>query len=131
MLAQRIPTILPKLNFEEALEVTKIHSITGKIIEEQPLIINRPFQNPHYSISESSLVGGGKIPKPGEISLAHLGVLFLDEFTEFKVKTLEALRLPLEEKKITISRVATTVTYPCNMMLVASLNPCPCGYYRK
>ena len=131
MLAQRIPTILPSLNFEEALEVTKIHSLVGNITEKEPLILERPFQNPHYSISISALVGGGKIPKPGEISLAHLGVLFLDEFAEFKGKTIDALRLPIEEKRITIHRIASTITYPCNIMLVASLNPCPSGYYRK
>lgn len=129
MMARRIPTILPKLSFEEALEVTKIHSVAGNISENSPLIINRPFRFPHHTISKTSLVGGGAIPKPGEISLAHYGVLFLDELPEFDKSTLEVLRGPLEDGKITISRVNATLTYPSKFMLVASMNPCPCGYY--
>ena len=129
MMARRIPTILPKLSFEEALEVTKIHSVAGNISENSPLIINRPFRFPHHTISKTSLVGGGDIPKPGEISLAHYGVLFLDELPEFEKSTLEVLRGPLEDGKITISRVNATLTYPSKFMLVASMNPCPCGYY--
>ena len=129
MMARRIPTILPKLSFEEALEVTKIHSVAGNISENSPLIINRPFRFPHHTISKTSLVGGGAIPKPGEISLAHYGVLFLDELPEFEKSTLEVLRGPLEDGKITIGRVNATLTYPSKFMLVASMNPCPCGYY--
>lgn len=129
MMARRIPTILPNLSFEESLEVTKIHSIAGNITSKNPFIINRPFRSPHHTISKTSLVGGGKIPKPGEISLAHYGVLFLDELPEFDKSTLEVLRGPLEDGKITISRVNAVLTYPCNFMLVASMNPCPCGYY--
>ena len=129
MMARRIPTILPKLSFEEALEVTKIHSVAGNISENSPLIINRPFRFPHHTISKTSLVGGGAIPKPGEISFAHYGVLFLDELPEFEKSTLEVLRGPLEDGKITISRVNATLTYPSKFMLVASMNPCPCGYY--
>lgn len=129
MMAKRIPTILPDLNFKEALEVTKIHSIAGLLPENMPLINQRPFRAPHHTVTPSSLIGGGNIPKPGEVSLAHLGVLFLDELPEFKRNTLEVLRGPLEDRKITISRVSASLTYPCQFMLVASLNPCPCGYY--
>lgn len=127
MLARRIPTILPNLTFEEALEITKIHSISGELKED--LVTQRPFRTPHYTVSASSLIGGGRIPKPGEISLAHYGVLFLDELPEFNRATLEVLRGPLEDRKITISRVATTITYPSNFMMIASMNPCECGYY--
>lgn len=128
MLAKRIPTILPDLTFEEALEITKIHSISGNL-EGQSLINKRPFRNPHYTVSSTSLIGGGRIPKPGEISLAHYGVLFLDELPEFERAVLEELRGPIEEGQVTISRVASTVTYPSNFMLIASMNPCECGYY--
>ena len=129
MIASRLPTILPDMSFEESLEVTKIHSIAGVLSSRTPLIVNRPFINPHHTISAISLIGGGRIPKPGEISLAHQGVLFLDELPEFNKNTLETLRGPLEEKQITISRVNSKITYPCNFMLIASMNPCPCGYY--
>lgn len=127
MLARRLPTILPNLTFEEALEITKIHSISGEL--KGDLITQRPFRSPHYTVSASSLIGGGRIPKPGEISLAHYGVLFLDELPEFNRATLEVLRGPLEDRKVTISRVATTITYPSNFMLIASMNPCECGYF--
>lgn len=129
MLAQRLPSILPNLSFEESLEVTKIHSISGILAEEEPLITTRPFRSPHHTITSASLVGGGKNPKPGEISLAHNGVLFLDELPEFNQKILELLRGPLEDKKITISRLNMAVTYPCNFIFIASMNPCPCGNY--
>lgn len=129
MISRRIPSILPDLSFDEALEVTKIHSIAGILPKEQPIITKRPYRAPHHTVSKSSLIGGGKIPKPGEISLAHYGVLFLDELPEFKRETLEVLRGPLEDRTVTISRVSASLTYPCNFMLVASMNPCPCGYY--
>ncbi len=129
MMARRIPSILPNLTFEEALETTKIHSIAGILSKDIPLITKRPFRSPHHTISSSSLVGGGKIPKPGEISLAHNGVLFLDELPEFNKNTLEVLRGPLEDGIINISRVNASLTYPCNFMFVASMNPCPCGYF--
>lgn len=129
MMARRIPTILPDLNFEEALEITKIHSIAGKLHKNTPIITTRPFRSPHHTVSSTSLVGGGRIPKPGEISLAHFGVLFLDELPEFNKKTLEVMRGPLEDGIVTISRVNATLTYPCDFMFVASMNPCPCGFY--
>lgn len=129
MLAQRLPTILPNISFEESLESTKIHSICGLLSEENPIIITRPFRSPHHTITQTSLIGGGRNPKPGEISLAHNGVLFLDELPEFNKSTLEVLRTPLEDKFVTISRLNSSVTYPCNFMFVASMNPCPCGYY--
>lgn len=129
MMAQRIPTILPELTLNEALEVTKIHSIAGLLGEKSQILSKRPFRAPHYSISASSLIGGGRIPKPGEISLAHNGVLYLDELTEYKQSTLESLRTPIEDGKVTISRSNATLTYPSDFMLVASMNPCPCGYY--
>lgn len=128
MMAKRVPSILPNLNFKEALEITKIHSITGNL-GKNPIILQRPFRNPHHTVTPISLVGGGKIPKPGEISLAHYGVLFLDELPEFNRCALEVLRGPLEDNSITISRVNASLTYPCNFMLICSLNPCPCGYY--
>lgn len=129
MMAKRLPSILPNLSFEEALEITKIHSVAGALTKDIPLITTRPFRSPHHTISASSLVGGGRIPKPGEISLAHNGVLFLDELPEFNKNVLEVLRGPLEDSIVTISRVNAVLTYPCNFMLVASMNPCPCGYY--
>lgn len=129
MLARRIPSILPDLSFEEALEITKIHSIAGTLKPDTPIITTRPFRAPHHTISGISLVGGGRIPKPGEISLAHYGVLFLDELPEFKQPTLEILRGPLEDGIVTISRVNGSYTYPCEFMFVSSMNPCPCGFY--
>ena len=127
MMATRLPTILPDLTFEESLEITKILSIAGKL-GENTLVTERPFRSPHHTISSNGLIGGGKIPKPGEISLSHYGVLFLDELLEFHRNTLEVLRGPLEDRMVTISRVGASLTYPCNFMLVASMNPCPCGY---
>jgi len=129
MLARRLPSILPALSFDEALEITKIHSIAGTLKQDIPLITTRPFRAPHHTVSGVSLVGGGRIPKPGEISLSHYGVLFLDELTEFNKSTLEVLRGPLEDRQITVSRVNGTFTYPANFMFAASMNPCPCGYY--
>ena len=128
MMARRIPSILPDLSFEEALETTKIHSVAGVLSKESSIITTRPFRAPHHTISSVSLVGGGRIPKPGEISLAHNGVLFLDELPEFNKNTLEVMRGPLEDKIISISRVNATLSYPCNFMLIASMNPCPCGF---
>lgn len=128
MLARRVPSILPDLTFEESLETTKIHSIAGILEKNVALITKRPFRSPHHTVSSISLIGGGRIPKPGEISLAHNGVLFLDELPEFNKNTLEVLRGPLEDKVVTISRVNASLTYPCNFMFIASMNPCPCGY---
>lgn len=129
MLAKRLSTILPPLSLYEALETTKIHSVAGKLGKNDSLISNRPFRSPHHTISDVALVGGGGNPQPGEISLSHNGVLFLDELPEFKRTVLEVMRQPLEERKVTISRAKLTVDYPANFMLVASMNPCPCGYY--
>lgn len=128
MLARRFPTILPEMTLEEALEVTKIHSIAGTLPEDVSLLTNRVFRAPHHTISTVSLVGGGRIPKPGEVSLAHYGVLFLDEFPEFRRDAIEALRQPLEDECVTISRVNATFTYPAKVTLIVALNPCPCGY---
>ena len=128
MMAKRVKTILPDLTFEEALEITKIYSISGNM-KDNFLITKRPFRSPHHTISANALIGGGKIPKPGEISLSHSGVLFLDELPEFNRNVLEVLRGPLEDKCVHISRVGASITYPCNFMLVASMNPCPCGYF--
>ena len=129
MLSERLTTILPDLTFNEALEITKIHSIAGELVNQKGLITVRPFRRPHHTSSPVSIIGGGRIPKPGEISLAHYGVLFLDEIPEFKKNTLEVLRGPLEDGEVTISRVNSTLTYPSNFVLIASMNPCPCGYY--
>ncbi|MDF1867618.1 MAG: YifB family Mg chelatase-like AAA ATPase [Saprospiraceae bacterium] len=129
MLARRMPTILPPLSLYEALETTKIHSVAGILPPESSLVASRPFRSPHHTISDVALVGGGSNPMPGEISLSHNGVLFLDELPEFKRSALEVMRQPMEERKVTISRAKVTVDYPTNFMLVASMNPCPCGYY--
>jgi len=129
MLAKRIPTILPPLSLHEALETTKIHSVAGNIDNNSSLISQRPFRSPHHTISDVALVGGGTFPQPGEISLAHNGVLFLDELPEFKRTVLEVMRQPLEDRKICISRAKFAIEYPASFMLVASMNPCPCGYY--
>lgn len=129
MLAKRLPSILPPLSLQEALETTKIHSVAGKLGRNAALIANRPFRSPHHTISDVALVGGGGNPQPGEISLSHNGVLFLDELPEFKRTVLEVMRQPLEERKVTISRAKVSVEFPANFMLIASMNPCPCGYY--
>lgn len=129
MIAKRIPTILPEMTFEESMETTKIHSAAGKLPKGKALITTRPYRSPHHSISVAGLVGGGAIPKPGEISLAHNGVLFLDELPEFGKQATDTLRAPIEDKTITISRAAMSLTYPCSFMLVAAMNPCPCGFY--
>jgi len=129
MLAKRLPTILPPLSLQEALETTKIHSVAGKLGSSATLMTIRPFRAPHHTISDVALVGGGANPQPGEISLAHHGVLFLDELPEFKRSVLEVMRQPLEERSVTISRARLTVDYPASMILIASMNPCPCGFY--
>lgn len=129
MLAKRIPSIMPDLTFEESLEITKIYSIAGQMRKDMPIITSRQYRSPHHTITPISLIGGGKTPKPGEISLAHYGVLFLDELPQFNKTTLELLRAPLEDGMVTINRMNGTITYPCKFMFVASMNPCPCGYY--
>ena len=128
MLARRLPTILPSQSFDEALETTKIHSVVGLLPDQSALIAHRPYRSPHHTISDAGLIGGGSIPKPGEVSLSHNGVLFLDELPEFKKNVLEMLRQPLEDGHVTISRAATSLTYPAAFMMVAAMNPCPCGY---
>jgi magnesium chelatase family protein len=129
MLAKRLPTILPPLNLHEALETTKIHSVSGNLDPNSSLVTMRPFRSPHHTISDVALVGGGQIPQPGEISMAHNGVLFLDELPEFRRTVLEVMRQPLEDRTVNISRARISVQYPASFMLVASMNPCPCGYY--
>jgi len=129
MLAKRLPTILPPLTLHEALETTKIHSVAGKLPVNATLISRRPFRSPHHTISDAALVGGGGIPQPGEISLAHNGVLFLDELPEFKRTVLEVMRQPMEERKVTISRAKIALEFPASFMLIASMNPCPCGFF--
>lgn len=129
MLAKRLPTILPPLTLHEALETTKIHSVAGKLPENATLISKRPFRSPHHTVSDAALVGGGGIPQPGEISLAHNGVLFLDELPEFKRTALEVMRQPMEERKVVISRAKLALEFPASFMLIASMNPCPCGFY--
>jgi len=129
MLARSLPSILPLLTMEEAVEVTKIYSVTGLLPQDTPIIVERPYRSPHYTISHAGLVGGGQWPRPGEISLGHHGVLFLDEFPEFGHAALESLRQPIEDRTVTVSRVHGSVTFPASFMLVAAMNPCPCGYY--
>lgn len=129
MLARRIPSILPDLTLEEALETTRIHSVSGTLGSKKPLLTQRPFRSPHHTISDAGLTGGGSYPKPGEISLSHNGVLFLDELPEFNKNVLENLRQPLEDGNVTISRAAMTLSYPAKFMLAAAMNPCPCGFY--
>lgn len=129
MLAKRLPSILPDMTFEERIDTSKIHSIAGLLAKGQPLVNERPFRNPHHTVSAVGLSGGGTVPKPGEVSLAHNGVLFLDELPEFSRTALEVLRQPMEDGAVTVSRVHSTVSYPCSVMLIAAMNPCPCGYY--
>jgi magnesium chelatase family protein len=128
MLAKRLPTILPQLTASESIETTRIYSVLGRLLDGQPLMAKRPFRSPHHTISDAGLVGGGSPPSPGEISMAHNGVLFLDELPEFNRRTLEVMRQPLEDRVVTISRALRSTTFPADFMLVAALNPCPCGY---
>src|SRR5499433_154795 len=129
MLAKRIPTILPPMSFEESLETTRIHSVAGLLPSESGLTATRPFRAPHHTISDAGLVGGGPIPRPGEVSMAHNGVLFLDELPEFPRNVLEVLRQPLEDGNVTIARAAMSLSFPARFMLAAAMNPCPCGYW--
>ncbi len=129
MLAMRLPTILPDMTLEEALETTKVYSVAGMVPSNKALIATRPFRSPHHTVSDAGLIGGGKVPRPGEVSLAHNGVLFLDELPEFDKSALEVMRQPLESGSVTISRATATLTYPANFMLAAAMNPCPCGYH--
>ena len=129
MIAKRIPSILPRLSMDESLETTKIQSIIGILPSDTPLVVTRPYRSPHHTISDAGLIGGGNVPRPGEVSLAHNGVLFLDELPEFRRNVLEVMRQPLEDRQVTISRAAASLTYPANFMLVAAMNPCPCGFF--
>ena len=128
MLAKRLPSILAPLSFEEALETTKIHSVAGVLDAEAGLVAQRPFRSPHHTISDAGLIGGGVVPRPGEVSLAHNGVLFLDELPEFPRNVLEVMRQPLEDRNVTIARASMSLSFPAAFMLAAAMNPCPCGY---
>ena len=129
LLARAVPSILPRMTFDESLVVTKIYSVSGQLPPDTPLIRHRPFRAPHHTISYAGLVGGGRVPSPGEISLAHRGVLFLDELPEFGPRMLEMLRQPLEDKQLTIARSLGSLTFPANFILIGAMNPCPCGYF--